>query len=163
MIKRWCLVALIMLIGACITCCMSMYGWYDRNALTTTLVILHLCYRVHVTFICGCGTVLLDRVGTISLIRPVLWHTRIYIYILEGGGNCKRHVQKNVSVALRSWWDSDKIETIVDPVQHSAIALSVSLEVSGQYLFKNIYFKCGFNNFFDTRVMDTFISLPIAH
>ncbi len=42
---------------------------------------------------------------------------------------------KNVSVTLRSWWDSDRIEMIVDPVQHSAIVLSVSLEVSNQYLY----------------------------
>ncbi len=37
--------------------------------------------------------------------------------------NGKQHVQKNISVALRSWWDSDRIEMIVDPVQHSAIVL----------------------------------------
>ncbi len=42
--------------------------------------------------------------------------------------------QKNISVTLRSWWDSDRIETIIDPVQHSAISLSVSLEVFSQYL-----------------------------
>ncbi len=47
----------------------------------------------------------------------------------------KRRFQKNLSGALRSWWDSDRIEAIVDPVQHSAMALSVSLEVSSEYLF----------------------------
>ncbi len=47
--------------------------------------------------------------------------------------NGKRHVQKNISVALRSWWDSDRIKTIIDPVQHSAS--SVSLDVSSQYSF----------------------------
>ncbi len=41
-------------------------------------------------------------------------------------------------IYLFFWWDSDRIETIVDPVQHSAIALSVFLEVYSQYLFNII-------------------------
>ncbi len=49
------------------------------------------------------------------------------------------HNSKNVLVTLRSWWDSDRIEMIVDPMQHSSIALSVSLEVSSQYLIIILY------------------------
>ncbi len=44
-----------------------------------------------------------------------------------GNGTFKRMFQSHL--------DPDRIEMIVDPVQHSAIALSVSLKVSSQYLF----------------------------
>ncbi len=36
----------------------------------------------------------------------------VFIFFCNG----KWHIQKNISVTLRSWWDSDRIKTIVDQV-----------------------------------------------
>ncbi len=48
--------------------------------------------------------------------------------------NGKLHIQ-NVSVALRSWWDSDRMKMIIDPVQQCLCLFCLFLSLQSRFIY----------------------------